>query len=209
MATMTVGDIYRCVVYCREDSQLGLNVSHFRVTSVVPDGVTELFVANFLSALFKPLYAVALNAVATFRGVSIQRVSPTPVADIIYSALATGTVSGSGDSMSPQTAGVIKLTTGLAGRRYRGRKYIPFPGEDRNTLGYPTSAYVGSLAAIGAAYLALHTPADGGGGVGLYFGLRTDATTGFISFNGATPRNAWGTQRRRSFIGPGDAFVGP
>lgn len=66
-----------------------------------------------------------------YRGAVSQNVGLTSVTvtDIITMAQSTEALSGvgarTGDMLPPQAAGVISWRTGLAGRKYRGRSYIP------------------------------------------------------------------------------------
>lgn len=167
MATILVNDIIRVVDYMKlpAASQAGLNIHYYKADTVV-GAPTTLQVANGLATQRGPLYAACLSAQAQYDGCTAQRfMGPLPLEEPVPSNLGFpdgGVVAG--DALPSNIAGIISWKTGKAGRKYRGRSYIPFPGEASNAVaGLPEAAYLTQLANLGNK---LQTPAlidDGAG----------------------------------------------
>lgn len=196
------GDILEARFVCFVPNQVGINVRHYGVSGVIgaPTGVD---VADYLDGVFESFYKSCISSQATYRGCGVKRLLAVPSAEDIGIANA-GIGTGAGDLLPKQTCGLITLRTGLPGRGFRGRVYVPFPAEDDNdTDSTPTAAYITLLTAFGTQ---LKTVLPMVISVGVteatltplvyhrLLGLGTAITQG-------TPRDRWASQRRRGDFG--------
>lgn len=216
---LVTGNILISRVWCHTADQAAVNVRYWRVDSHTGNGGNLAQLAALLNAALDDDYKGLLSVGATYRGVQVQRVWPTPptVAESNVTTAGVGLVAG--DMQPKQVSGLITFTTGLAGRKYRGRLYVPFPGEASNAvLGVPVAAYVTGLTNLGSLYTASYSP---GAGADTSFVqpiiptrvLRagTGGTTGkppIYDLNGgynrviaSFARPFWATQRRRGDYG--------
>jgi len=200
--TLALNDVVRLRVACYTANQQGVNVCHFQVTTVVGTGQTDAQVAGAFDTALAARYKAVLSVAARYRGVSIQRILPLPPTypQIVTTSDGVGTVAG--DMMSTQTSGIVSAKTEFAGPKYRGRAYIPFPGEASNDAnGLPIAGYVTDLEDIGDE---LYTPVVIGGGgntVTLTPCIYHRATATVTKIDGYTARAKWATQRRRGSFG--------
>lgn len=162
---VVVADYARAVVYTRlaAAGQIGINVHFLQATAIagVPtyeNQCTPLAVA--LGALYIPL----LNGRATYRGVTLQRwMAPLPLAEPVISALIGTPGTGGGTPLPTDVCGAITWRTGVAGRRFRGRSYVPFPAStDMDADGSPTAGYITRLQALVAGIVPSFITTDGG-----------------------------------------------
>lgn len=200
---MEIGDLLEVKIFCRRVTQAGINIRHYNVIAKGGAGVSSTDIAAFLDPIFAPLYKAVLTAEGRYEGVTCQRIRPVPplVEGISASASGFGTVTG--DTLPKQTAGVISLVTEFAGRRYRGRVYVPFPGEtDSDSTGAPVAAYVTRLQAIANAFLPIRV---------ITVGINSNQIQSVVFSRvppetrtpvvGAVAVNIFGTQRRRGDYG--------
>lgn len=204
MAAVGTGDLYRVVMYSRCDGQTGLMISHWEVVATATGGATQKEVADQLSAAIAPLLKAWESDSAAYWGLTLQRIKPIPLPDAVPSVAGQGDCANTGDRLPIQCAAVISLRTGFAGRKNRGRKYVPFGTESSNTADLINAAGLILLAPIRDFFLTNFavTGATGNSTLAnvIYHKATNDATaivTGFIN-------QPWGTQRRRSRINRGD-----
>ncbi len=147
---LVVGEIYTCRILSYCDDQLGVNVLHYKVTEATPiNDYTAEHVAGILSAKIAADMKALLVARADYLGVEAAAWGPIPGAPF-FSGSGANPGQAAGDAMSRQTAGILTKKTLLAGRRKRGRMYIPFPAESQNDpAGHPTVAYQTLLQNLG------------------------------------------------------------
>jgi hypothetical protein len=196
--------IYEVLFVCKQGDQIGLNVRHYvsSPTFVVAGRTIHDFSVR-LADLFSTLYPACLSENAEFRGVGVRPwTAPITYAYDFAVSGEAGTIAG--DSLPSQVSGVIALKTGLSGRHYRGRSYIPFPGESVSNIGgRPDATYLTALQLL-ADQLATNTPVDP-----VFVTDDTDMFPAILNRVGATTqpvvqgiaRNGWGTQRRRGAFG--------
>jgi len=148
-ANLITGHIWQCKVYCRATDQLAINVLHYQVTGQTGTLKLDSDLAARLDAILGPLYVALLCVEAEYRGVGVQRINPIPPTTEVYANIQADTGAVAGDLLPRQTAGLISKRTGLAGRKYRGRVYVPFAAEAGNEAnGTPGNAYLTSLLAL-------------------------------------------------------------
>lgn len=145
---MAVGDFYRLAVEGSGPlAQSLVNVLYYRqdlptIFDTATEDLCQAFQATaqtaFLAAIASGCGLTRLSA----RGVT----DPTEGFDFSYSSPIPG---GGlvGDSLPPQTAGVVTWVTGKIGRRYRGRTFFWPAIEASQADGVCTPGYIGLLAA--------------------------------------------------------------
>lgn len=203
---LVVDDVVRTSVYCSFGGQVGVNVRHWRVLSKVDNGITDLRFAQQLDDTTHQIYKNMLPTAAKYEGVTAQVIQPV-IRPPVLTNLNQGAGLIAGDALPPQTSGLLSLTTDFAGRRFRGRMYVPFPGEASSGAdGKPINAYLIRLISLGQLFTQVLT----------FSGEGNDAVTARVVMRGIGPnfyavpvtafkaRIAWATQRRRSFVTKGD-----
>jgi len=199
---MAVGDIVQATIRCQAGVQAGLNVRHYRSTATVGGSVPLTFLADQLYVVFNILYAALLSDQANFLGVTVQKIFPLPAMMPIPSSQAATVGLLTGDLLPRQTAGLITLRTAFAGRKFRGRAYIPFPAESVNEVdSSPTAAYVANLSTLAQNLLQPQQIADGPNTETFLPVIwhRATSTSDFLTM--AQVHDAWATQRRRGSFG--------
>jgi hypothetical protein len=150
----------------------------------------------------------AINENAVYYGLRLtQAVMPPTNPKMAQFAAADGAGTTTGDMLPPQVAGLIKVTTGVAGRRFRGRMYIPFPSESDSVVeGAPNAGYLAKVQPIITELATSPIITVGGSTVTYDYGLYPRPYTAFQwkEITGGLFRTRWATQRRRSFINRGD-----
>lgn len=183
-------------------TQLGMFSLWYRVSSVGGTGVLLGAVASMLDGVFAGLMKPILTVNANYRGVQARVMIPKPASVPAYEAASAGAGTVAGDGMAPQVCGVISLYTASAGRRYRGRRYIPFPSEtDNGPAGLPSAGYLAALDSIKNAIVAIQGTGVAGNTVGLTPILWHRDTEGYTDLLGGQRKTGWGTQRRRGYFG--------
>jgi hypothetical protein len=207
---VAVGDILKVRVVMRATDQLAFNIGHFRVSSVAGASRSVAQIATELAGVFGPSYLDVLSANASFVGVGVQRIIPTPPDLEATSVAGAGPGNVAGDLLPPAVACVGKLKTDSAGRRYRGRKYIPFASEASNDAnGHPGAGFLGDIAAVMSQWSQGHTVAFGGNSAILTPILfhRDDSSWTDITSN--VVNGEWGQMRKRSSLAGADVQVWP
>lgn len=202
MAEIRLGDYFRLRVVCYTSSQVGINTAHFRCTAETGVGSTDQQVADAFDAALAPRYKAAISGGARYRGCSVQRISPGIPTVPAFAIGNDGIGTVAGGMMGTQLSGLVSARTSLAGRRYRGRVYIPFPAEDSNAAtGVPEAAYIVAIDDIGDELYSVFPVVNGGNSTtndpvvwhrGLLLGT---PITGWLA------RPSWATQRRRGAYG--------
>lgn len=202
---LAVGDIIETVAYCRAINQNGLNVRHWQITERNGTGRTDQQLCDAMEQNYAPLYKDYLSVQASWVGMTLKVIRPTQFLKVQSTASAGAGVSA-GDLLPPAVSGLIKLNTNLAGRRFRGRIYLPFAAEEDNTLlGSVSNATQALFDAIGAAYTSPFTAAAGANSVFIRPMLYRRSTGAVQELKSYVVRTEWAQQRRRSFLRGGDA----
>lgn len=152
-----ISNVDRVVLHWTESTTglEALNVMHVReVTPLASSVVASRFLTHCTAAMWSWMSS-------TCRVTQID-VTPLDGASATYSAsvaASANTTGGSGSSTPlPQVAGLIKLTTALRGRSFRGRVYIPNVAE--NEITGRTLSDVAAVQAAWTAFLAAMTADD-------------------------------------------------
>lgn len=200
IVAIAVGDLYQLRVWCLNTGVYTVNTMHYEVTATSgawdPDGAIATDWWAYIDAAWLDLMTTTSEVIA----VSEQKLFPVhETAVVIAQVGVTGTVAG--DTLPFQVCGRLKLLTGLAGRQYNGRLYIPFPGEgDSDAGGSPTAGYRTRLTILADL---IEDP------INITAGADTATITPCVFSRTHGTREAlvnvssvrqWGTQRRRSLI---------
>lgn len=207
MATMVNNGIYEIRPIHTQNSQRAINVLHYQYTNLGPGVYDESqFVAAF-SLIYSDVIRPMMSVAARYDGAEIQRIVPGR-GDAVFSEAGAGPGAVAGDAMSPFTAGRLKKRTGVAGKRARGRVYVPFPAEaDNEGSGRPTQNYIDRLLdlAIVLSEVLQIDPADPG--EALTPGVYSRVGLIFRPITIMLRVREWGTMRTRSYIRGGDRAV--
>lgn len=201
--TLQQGDVVETKVYNLLDDQLGINVRHWQVRLVEGPSAQLSELATRLEVLVEPSYKALMAGPASFRGVGARVIDPALSLEV-YSNTLTGLAAGGVTPLPKQVAGFISLRTDTAGRRGRGRIYVPFPSTDHvEPDGNPTVGYLNILQLLANIYTGeVVVAGSGGGSVTLdpvLWGRELNIPT-LITRNIVPDRFA--TQRRRGDFGP-------
>jgi hypothetical protein len=206
-ATPNVDEILEVKFYSKYGNQEAINVLHFRVSAKGGAGLTDLALASELSDVAAPIYQAWFTAQCEFLGASVQIVSrsPHPVAQAANDGAGAGAVAG--DTLPSQVAYLIAKRTAIAGRKYRGRVYLPFWPESMNDVnGLPTAGAQAAAQDFALQFFATETYTVGGDSTTLVPVIWTGSEVGAVTITTWQGRAAWATQRRRSKVNRGDSF---
>jgi len=203
---MDVGDLLQAKWYCRLDEQLSVNSRWYRITTKAGTGSTATVWIQAIASATADLLKDLLVDNATFLGMTGQLVTPTSVGDLILVPDGDpGNVAG--HPLPGQCCGLIKYSTGLAGRKYRGRNYIPFPSEaDSDETHSPITTYIDRLDLLATQVIAARV-LGGGGNTNTSVPVLTHTDLSAATpITGFTSRQHWATQRSRGSFGAADPF---
>lgn len=202
---VVTGDLIEVTVNCNAIAQYSSNVFHFEIGTTAGAVPTDLDIADGLDATLAPLFKDILPTTCYYWGIKVQILKPVRRPGQ-YSIISRGVGTVAGDIGPSQVTGLITAQTNLTGARYRGRQYLPFPGEGSNDAGGdPLPAYVTSARAIATA---IYTPSTVSAGVGNTAVLNPVVySRKFNSWQAITARKTsefWATQKRRAARARGD-----
>lgn len=197
----------KIATYNNATFQLGLNVFHYGVRSITGTPL-DSDVTDQALTLAETLYPPLMTAAGYVYGASCQIIGavgpPKVPATKVSATFPTG---GAGTTPLPnQVTGIVTWKTYYAGRKYRGRTYLPFPDKvnSDNTQQKPNSSYVTLLNAWGNGWKAgLSTVTGSGGSATLDFSVYAlkPSVTFRAAIQGLIARDKWATQRRRGNYG--------
>jgi hypothetical protein len=207
---MALLDPWMLRVYCYQPTnlQLGVNTFFFHTIAEVGTGASTVSVATGWDAILAPLYKAWLPATSRYYGVEAQYLIP-PINVPVTTNANAGVGTAAGNNLPNQASGLISIRTQLAGPKYRGRAYIPFPAaSNADVQGDLTPAAAVLLQAIATA-VNTNTVFGGGGNtstLALCVRHRTNkgvkpALFGYQEAVTATADQLFATQRRRGQFG--------
>lgn len=204
---MVVGDHRKIVFWCQMGAQAGLMVQHYEVAALSSTPFSDSNAARIISARFAERIIPLLNSQAQYRGLIMYDTDAIPLPTPIYSTEGADSGTAGGDPLPGQVSGIITLRSTIAGRAGRGRKYVPFPGENDNdgSTGFPAPVVdykdrLEDLAPLFGSSFVFEDPDNPGVTIDLDGVLYQDGDpTYFITSTVA--RRAWASQRRRGSYG--------
>lgn len=203
LVALATGDVIKVRIATIWQSQLGLQVRYYRVTVAV-GGPMQGEIASTLDGIYAPQLKPCLHIAATYRGTDVQRIWPLPPAAPAYEVANQGLGTVAGDGLPSYVCGLYGFVTQRAGRRYRGRTYIPFPGEaSSDATGRPSGAYQTLASAWGSTLWTQRLVSYGAGARTATLDpilWHRDTLTWDVITGGAV-RIYWASQRRRGDFG--------
>lgn len=147
---LAVDDVVEMISVCKTTDQIGLNIFHYKVTTInVLPSALSLLVDRLLVLNFDTAMRALISSAAEYRGLMTRILKPTLSVQFLDSRGAGGGTVG-GDLLPRQVSGLLSKRSAVAGRRKGGRFYVPFPGEDDNAAtSVPTAGYVARLDTLG------------------------------------------------------------
>jgi len=205
-----VDDIIIARGVCFDTDQVGINQMHYvcNNTGSVPN--TDQDFATALDTLLAPLYKLVINNIAFWRGVSVQ----IRRAGVLYAPAIENANAGAGTAgaiaLPRQTCGLVGYSTGLAGVRFRGRMYIPFPSSTSDLGdGHPTGGYSLNIFNISQIYFGFNGPITPTGPTWLPALIHAPGKSPVplpTLITGTYSSGNWATQRRRGSFGRQNAI---
>lgn len=200
---LNTGNIVQARIWCSDAEQASVNTVYYLCGFRSGFGPNDQDMADQLSTIVGPLIKPILYNGATYDGLTCQVINVTPMGLAAQSIQQTGAGTGGAIGMSRQTAAVCSWRTALAGPRYRGRMYLPFPSTSGDAgLGVPSGAYTTAAAALCNALFTFGTTTGGGFAIALtqvvYSRIPPTAATPIDNFLGL---NKWGTIKKRGSFG--------
>lgn len=204
MASVAIDDVLECRHICQLNDQISVNVFHYKVTAVSVVGGTPVTTADCAAGLanqFNNIYAAALPTVSIYFGAGVRRITPTVTIED-----GNNTFQIAGDiaeiPLPAQMCGLFAINTGIGGRAFRGRKYMPFPCITHvHTDTKPTAAYRGLIQTIANAYTGGSVIAGPTTSTADLSPVLKHADNSTTAVTGSTVRLNWGTQRSRGGYG--------
>lgn len=155
---MAVTDVYQLALFC--SSPVGrdtVSVLHYEQVQPTSNPVGTLMDA--FEEMVIPAYTVPLSAELALKMIRVKQ-KRGGEAEGESTFLIPGTATG--QRLPPQSAGLIRLRTGLSGKRRRGRVYIPGGTEEAQSGGLWSNGHIAALLNLGNALI--NVGDDGGGG---------------------------------------------
>jgi len=206
MAVLVINQLIEVKFVNRMAAQNAVNILHYKVAAVVGNP-TDTDVSADLDAAAGPLYRDLMSAEAAYVGSSFQIFSPIAF-DRIINVVNGGVGDHAEDVLPTQTALVVTKRTGLAGRSFRGRMYVPFMPETYSTVdAKPSAAALVAADALASYPLDNITIINGGDSVTLQPVVYSRKLATAVVVIGFTLRTEWGTMRTRSQINQGDGLL--
>lgn len=200
------GNILQVKLVSGQSQQMAYNIFHYRVGTLTTGGATNGEIVTALSTKFKTPLRPLLNPSAFFVGIDLKDL--TAILDrsawsIDDAGLGTGSAS---DPLPMQVCGHISKYTLIGGRGFRGRFYVPFPGEADNDASHlPIAAYIVKLNALAAALVDTPTIVGATGSTPLQPVIYHRGSGNSDDITDCRSRAYWTTQRRRGQIGQQNA----
>jgi len=204
---LTIGDLVRVKVGCYMGNQAAINTGHFRVDALTGAFDTVLLAEEFDDAMeddYKPL----MTNTASYYGVGVQIISPGPLTSIDLATANTGVGTAGTAPLPTQTCGLIACRALHAGRKFRGRLYVPFPDQaDMDATTYtPDAGYITTLAGLVSNWYTQQIFTEGANIITLSPVIYHRTTNTYDYVEEGFPRRKWATQRRRGNYGQPNAY---
>ncbi len=206
---LTPGMKIKVTQACNAGFQYGLMTIKYNVVSVFGTAMTDQKLIDALATEWSALLKAIMPPTASYYGAKLDHLAglaPAPVTS--FNGSGAGTVGT--DLTAPAAALLIGKQTAKAGRKWRGRLYLPFIAADLlNSAGGPIVATVNPLMTAIGNKLSADVTYTSGGDSAVIRAIVTGSTIPVTAFEPVTAtynRNQLATQRRRSKINKGDAF---
>lgn len=204
--TLASNQVWQTRAYTVKNNQTAVNVRHWKVFTVTGSSVTDVDFAAAFEAQIAPHYKALMAQAATWAGLDVQKIDPLPLSVPLFGNTIGGSGSITGDAMPAQVCGLLSLRTNFGGKKFRGRIYLPFPGEDSSgTGGIPLPAYLAAAAVLKDDYITNLTIVGAAGSATLVPQIWHRLTRTSTDVVGGVVKGGWATQRRRGVFGKANA----
>ncbi len=155
--TLAVGNLLRCRFWCVAGDQAAVNTMYRLVVAASGAPTTDLNAADELDFFMASFYKANMPSSCSYQGCTVQVVSHPPMIPQVGRAGAGAGTNGA-IALPRQVSSLVSFKTASAGRRYRGRVYLPFPPVGAAELdGTMTSAYAVTIAQWSAQWASITT----------------------------------------------------
>jgi hypothetical protein len=195
-------------VFCGASGvQQGINVLHFQVNSVAAPGVTDQDMATSMDAALAAPYKAYLPTSCEYLGLRVQIIRPN-LKPAVIAIGNRGIGTEASDQLPSQATLLLSPRTAVAGRKGRGRCFLPFWGKAASTIaGGPTGAAVALAQTVSNILYGARVLNAGAFACNIIPVLVSrNAPLTQIPVTSVLIRTAWATQRRRSKINKPDVF---
>lgn len=155
--TLAVGNLLRTRFWCVATDQAAVNTMYWSVVASSGAPTTDLNAADEFDFFMGPFYKAQMPSSCSYQGCTVQVVTHPPMTPQVGRASAGAGTLGT-IAMPRQVASLVSFKTASAGRRYRGRVYLPFPpvgaAEGDGTM---TAAYAVIIAQWSAQWASIST----------------------------------------------------
>lgn len=200
---ISVTDLIRTRVFCKQVDQVSVNVRYFRVVNeagVTP--YTDQQFVNDMSQSFSVRYKNLLIPTAQYFGIAVDKFLVSAWAPVGTSTFQQGNGVVSGNPLPRQVSGLIQFKTATPGPKGSGRLFIPFPSNSSsNFAGHPITQYVTDGNALGALYMAVTVVPVATKVFTLQGILRPAPPAALRDITTVFTPTKWATQRRRGDYG--------
>ncbi len=199
---VAIGDIAQVrVIYKGAAGEEAINTYHYIVTTVGATPATDHDIAQAFDGANASAIIPALPTDCKYDGVEVSLITYIPA----FVTQRAGALAGPGTwasiAMGQQVSGIISWFTRLAGPKFRGRLFFPFPGVSAILAGIPTTAYLSALNAVAVAFFGFTTVSVSGRTCGLLPVLWHRRTRTFDYIANANLPDKFATQKRRGNYG--------
>lgn len=206
MATdLNINDHLRVSFWSVLGGQAAVTDLYFVVTSVGVPPATDQDAATQFNTSYATLYKDLLSANATYRGVQAQIVNRTPMPAAVDDVSLAG-VGLDGTPVAPgQVRGLISWRTPFAGRKYRGRSYMPWVATPRIAAGgAPDAVYIAALVSLATPLTGTQFIVAGARTASLNLVILHRADNSVTPIATFIPEPRFATQRRSGLYGRGN-----
>jgi len=201
---LALNDLIEVKLFCTAPTvnQVSVNILRYLITAVTGASVTDVEAVDALSLTFSGDVKALLNNNANYFGMTLCRLKPLPRTTVTTSTSGNGAGTRSGDLAPAQLSAVLTKRTGKAGRRFRGRFYVPFPSQsDIETTSLPKAIYTADADTLGANIALVQVIIGGGGTASMTPIVYSPITPDLTPITNCTGALKFGTQRRRGEFG--------
>jgi len=194
------GDVLRVRYVSFSVDQVAINTLHYTVISTTGAGATLQEIASAFMADVNVAYKGTQTPNSTFRGTGVRNMTPPRTLEFT-SIAGTGVGTVAANELPRQVTALFNFRTFLAGKKERGRIYLPFvPATFADGAGNSTAAATTAYTALLTAMLISRNVVGAGGNTLLNQCIRhADGTMSVVQTHTYTGRFA--TQRRRGNYG--------
>lgn len=204
------GDVYELTFWTQHSEQVCVMKRHWVVEGQLGNGPTQAQIVTAIDDVVAPLMKAVLSASASYIGAMAARVFPIPRLMASKYIVNAGVGLVAGEIMPRQVRGIFTLTTGFAGRAFRGRSYTPFPSEQSNdTNATPTAGFLASLNALATGITQTFVAVGAGGNtadlepvIAKFVSIgNVSVLSDIMDITGYVTRDRWATQRKSGSYG--------